>query len=80
MLFSVLGNSHLEFMFSFIQIALKPFLIAFLHRFKTVGLDFIFRRIDKLLLNIIFLSKAIKPESIPNISKISDHRERTCLE
>lgn len=60
-----------------IEIILNPFLTVGSDGLEEVYLDFVFRRVDILLLNIILFGKTIKPKRIPGVSHISNHRKGT---
>ena len=69
----VVSYNCLQFMFHRVDIVFGPFLALWLDLLKAVEFYFVFRGVYELLLDIIFVSKAVEPEVAPNESNVSYH-------
>lgn len=74
---SIVSEVDFKFMFHLIDIILGPFLTLRFDFLKRIEFDFVFRGVDKLLLDVVLLGKSVEPKSTPDISYISHHRKRT---
>jgi len=62
-----------------VDIVFCPFLTLWLDLLEAVEFDFVFRRVYKLLLDIILFGKAIEPKITPNKPNVSNHRKTIFL-
>lgn len=62
-------------MFHGVDIVLGPFLALWFDLLETVEFDFVFRRVYKLLLDVVLVCKAVEPEIAPHEADVSDHRK-----
>ena len=66
-------------MFHLIKVVFHPLLAFRFDLLKGVELNFVLRRVDVLLFDVVLFGKAIEPESAPDITHVSYHGERTCF-
>ena len=76
---TIINNRAFEIVLEKVEIILHPFFRLGLDLFERIKFNFVFPAVYIIHFHIVLISKFLKPEAVPRIVKITDHRHLICV-